>query len=156
MDERVQRIQRILDCSGTLIHNLNPGRESAWLNVDLTMPQLKTLIRVTRTDGATSGQVATTLGVSLSTITGIVDRLAEQGFVTRQEDPRDRRITRVLPTTRGRDLVEGLLQYREAFTRTLLSRLDADQLETVERAFEYLVQAVDSLQAEQSAKEAVA
>ena len=35
------------------------------------------------------------MGVSLATITGIVDRLAAQGLVTRREDPRDRRVRRV-------------------------------------------------------------
>jgi DNA-binding MarR family transcriptional regulator len=143
MDERVQRIQRILDCTGSLFHNLNPGRDRAWLSVELTMPQLKALMSVAMNDGATSGQIARKLGVGLSTITGIVDRLAEQNLVTRGEDAVDRRITRVRPTPRGRTLVDELLRYRNEAISAVLSELDAEQLRVVETAFMYLIQAAE-------------
>jgi DNA-binding MarR family transcriptional regulator len=157
MDEdRRQRIHRILSCSEALIHGFNPSRDTAWLSCDLTMPQLKALIYVTRRESATSGQIASSLGVGLSTITGLVDRLAEHEFVTRREDPRDRRITRVLPTRRGRELVEGLLQYRNEVVTAILSQLDEQQLQTVETAFQYLIDAADRLQAQSNQTEAVA
>jgi DNA-binding MarR family transcriptional regulator len=157
MDERVARIQRILDCSGALFHNMNPGRDRAWLSVDLTMPQMKALICVAKNENATSGQIATSLGVGLSTITGIVDRLAEQDLVLRREDPKDRRITRVLPTSRGRTLVDELLRYRNEVITAILARLDADQLRTVEAAFNYLIEAVNAEMAQdRPSEEAVA
>src|SRR5437588_6314587 len=144
-DDRLQRIHRILSCSEALVHGFNPSRDRAWLRLDLTMPQLKTLIYVTKNEGATSGQIAASLGVGLSTITGIVDRLAEQDLVTRREDPRDRRVTRVLPTPTGRALVEDLLQYRNEVVTAILSQLDPNQLETVETAFHCLLEAAAKL-----------
>lgn len=156
MDDRVQRIRRILDCSETVIQKTNPVRDRAWLSVDLTMPQLKSLIYVTKCNGATSGQIASSLGVGLSTITGVVDRLAEQGLVSRHEDPRDRRVTRVVPTPRGRQIIEDLLQFRNETISAILARLTTEQLYTVEIAFQYLVDAVDAITNEQSSKEAVA
>lgn len=155
MDERVQSIQRILDCTGSLFHSLNPGRDRAWLSVELTMPQLKALMAVAMNDGATSGQIAKKLGVGLSTITGIVDRLAEQNLVTRGEDADDRRITRVRPTPRGRTLVEELLRYRNEAITAVLSQLDVDQLRVVETAFTYLIQAAETANKHQP-EEAVA
>ena len=155
MDERVQRIQRILDCTGSLFHNLNPGRDRAWLSVELTMPQLKALMCVAMNDGATSGQIAKKLGVGLSTITGIVDRLAEQSLVTRGEDADDRRITRVRPTPRGRTLVDELLRYRNEAISAVLSELNAEQLQVVETAFTYLMQAAEKA-TKQQPQEAVA
>jgi DNA-binding MarR family transcriptional regulator len=156
MDERVERIQRILDCSGSLFHNLNPTRDRAFLSVDLTMPQLKALICVAKNEGATSGHIARSLGVGLSTITGIVDRLAEHDLVTRREDVEDRRITRVLPTPTGRAMVDDLLRYRNEVISTILARLDADKLRVVETAFTYLMEAVTEMAAEHLSTEAVA
>src|ERR1700716_2772533 len=156
MDERVQIIQRILDCTGSLFHNLNPGRDRAWLDVDLTMTQLKALMCVAMNDGATSGQIAKQLGVGLSTITGIVDRLADQNLVTRGEDAEDRRITRVLPTPRGRTLVDELLRYRDEAINRVLSHLDADQLQVVETALTYLLQAAMQVANQHQPQEAVA
>jgi len=156
MDERVQRIQRILECSGSLFQNLNPRRDQAWQSVDLTMPQLKALICVAKSQTATSGQIARSLGVGLSTVTGIVDRLAEHDLVTRHEDTDDRRITRVLPTPRGRALVDELLRYRNEVITAVLSRLDAEQLRVVETALTYLTAAVAGLTEERQSEEAVA
>jgi DNA-binding MarR family transcriptional regulator len=155
MDDRVQHINRILDCSGSLFHNLNPSRDRAWLTVDLTMPQLKALMCVAHNNGAPSGQIARRLGVGLSTITGIVDRLAEQDLVTRQEDVEDRRITRVRPTARGRALVDSLMQYRNEVISAILSRLDEHQLEVVETAFTYLAEAAAQATSDRLQEEAV-
>ena len=151
MDDRDACIARILDCSGALFHSLNPARDRAWLDVELTMPQLKTLIAAARAEGATSGQIARKLGVGLSTITGIVDRLAEQNLVTRREDQVDRRVTRVLLTDAGRTLVDQLLRYRNEVITEILSRLDADQLRVVEGAFGYLSAAVAQINLERGA-----
>jgi DNA-binding MarR family transcriptional regulator len=110
---------------------------------------------VANNNGAPSGHIARRLGVGLSTITGIVDRLAEHELVTRQEDPEDRRITRVRPTPRGRALVDELTRYREEAIQALLSRLDADQLQTVETAFVYLVEAATQAAGDLQKEEAV-
>ena len=155
-DDRVERIHRILSCSEALVHGFNPSRDAAWLRVELTMPQLKTLIYVTKHAPATSGQIAANLGVGLSTITGIVDRLAEQNLVTRREDPRDRRITRVQPTQAGAELVDELIEYRNEVVTAILSHLDPDQLKVVETAFQYLLEAVAKLEQKGTAAEAVA
>ncbi|MBV9326610.1 MAG: MarR family transcriptional regulator [Chloroflexi bacterium] len=155
-DDRAQRIHRILSCSEALVHGFNPSRDRAWLRVDLTMPQLKALIYVTKNEGATSGQIASNLGVGLSTITGIVDRLAEQQLVTRREDPRDRRITRVLPTVAGAELVDELIEYRNEVVTAILSQLEPDQLRLVETAFQYLLGAVARLEAANGRSEVVA
>ncbi|HYL72106.1 MAG TPA: MarR family transcriptional regulator [Candidatus Dormibacteraeota bacterium] len=152
--DRVERINRIMSCSEALVHGFNPGRDLAWMTCDLTMPQLKALIYVTKNEGATSGQIASKLGVGLSTVTGIVDRLIEQEMVSRREDPRDRRITRVQATQSGRALVEDLLQYRNEAVNALLAKLDPNQLETVETAFQYLLDAQAAI--ERQRQEAVA
>jgi len=155
MDDRVQLIKRILDCSGLLFQNMRPTQNQAWLTVNLTMPQLKALMCVANNNGAPSGHIARRLGVGLSTITGIVDRLAEHDLVTRQEDPEDRRVTRVRPTQRGRELVDELTRYRDEAITAILSRLDADQLHTVESAFIYLADAATQTASEPLKEEAV-
>ncbi|MBV8715790.1 MAG: MarR family transcriptional regulator [Chloroflexi bacterium] len=155
-EERIQRIHRILSCSEALVHGFNPSRDRAWLRLDLTMPQLKALIYVTKNQNSTSGQIAASLGVGLSTITGIVDRLAEQSLVTRREDPRDRRVTRVLPTPTGAELVDELIQYRNEVVTAILSQLDPDQLQVVESAFQYLLDAAAKLDRERNHAGAVA
>jgi len=155
IEDRVQLIKRILDCSGVLFQNVSPSRNQAWLTVNLTMPQLKALMCVAANNGAPSGHIAKRLGVGLSTVTGIVDRLAEHDLVTRQEDPDDRRVTMVRPTPRGRALVDELTRYRDEAITALLSRLDGNQLHVVESAFTYLIDAATEVASERQKEEAV-
>ena len=150
MNDRVTRIQRIMERGDALMQTLNHGRDRAWLGVELTMPQLKALLCVARYDGAPSGEIARNLGVGLSTITGIVDRLAEHGLVVRREDVDDRRITRVLATPAGHALVDELIRYRNELIFELLSTLDEAQLTTVESAFTSLVDAAARLSAQRA------
>jgi len=155
LDDRVQLTKRILDCSGLLFQNMSPTQNQAWLTVNLTMPQLKALMCVVTNNGAPSGHIARRLGVGLSTVTGIVDRLAEHDLVTRHEDSEDRRITQVRPTARGRELVDELTRYRDEAIKALLSRLDASQLHVVETAFTYLVEAATQAASNRVKEEAV-
>ncbi len=153
--DRQDLIQRVLACSTNLFRSLHSGQDRAWLTVDLTMPQLKTLMCVAQYHGATNGQIAKSLGVGMSTMTGIIDRLAEQGLVTRREDPEDSRITRVLPTPKAQQLVDTLLRYRNEYITAVLSRLTDEQLEEVEHAFSNLVAAAQEV-IDQPAEAAVA
>ena len=73
----------------------------SWCAVDLTMPQLKALFLAHAPGGASHSEIARALGVGVSTVTGIVDRLVEHGLVERHADPADRRLSRVV-VTRGR------------------------------------------------------
>jgi DNA-binding MarR family transcriptional regulator len=153
-DQRAPALDRIVDRAGSLFRLLHASQTQDWLTVDLTMPQLKALMCVAHASGAaTSGQIAHGLGVGLSTVTGIVDRLCEHGLVARREDPEDRRITRVVPTPQGRELVERLLQYRNERMLAILSRLAPDQLAVVEQALGYLVGAAEQLNAERQQQE---
>src|SRR5215831_17668764 len=63
----------------------------SWCAVDLTMPQLKALFLAHADGGASHSEIARALGVGVSTVTGIVDRLVEHGLVERRPDPADRR-----------------------------------------------------------------
>jgi DNA-binding MarR family transcriptional regulator len=54
------------------------------------------------------GEIARLLGCDKTNITGMVERLGQRGLVTRQPDPRDRRITHLHLTEQGRQLSHHL------------------------------------------------
>src|SRR4051812_41230770 len=58
-------------------------RTNRIFSVNLTMQQLKVLILLTRHDGIPSQELTRHLGVTLATLSGIVDRLVAHGYVTR-------------------------------------------------------------------------
>jgi DNA-binding MarR family transcriptional regulator len=114
------------------------------LDVHLTMSQLKVLILLSRAGGASGQELARNTGVSLATMTGIVDRLVGQDLVSRREDPHDRRVRRLTLTATGADLVDRVLAAGEEFLGRLLRRLDAPALEIVAHAFDLILGAASA------------
>jgi DNA-binding MarR family transcriptional regulator len=49
------------------------------------------------------------VGLAHSTVSGIVDRLAQKGLVARQPDKKDRRLSLVVPSKQVRDYVQKKL-----------------------------------------------
>lgn len=101
-----------------------------WLELDLTMPQLKAFAIITNGGPVTIGQVSEHLGVGPATASHLVDKLVRSGLVERQEDTLDRRRTLAGPSTKGAELAEQLRGKREKL-REWLSRLNTEELEAL-------------------------
>jgi DNA-binding MarR family transcriptional regulator len=147
-DEREAAIARIMGARRRMAHLFAFTRSDPLLTANLTMPQFRLLLVLALRGGAASHDLAESMGVSLATITGIVDRLAAQELVTRREDPRDRRVRRVELTAAGRGLVDDIAAAGTASQRRLLDRLSLDDLAILERAFGLLADAAEAERAE--------
>ena len=147
-DEREAAIARIMGARRRMAHLFAFTRSDPLLTANLTMPQFRLLLVLALRGGAASHDLAESMGVSLATITGIVDRLAAQNLVTRREDPRDRRVRRVELTAAGRGLVDDIAAAGTASQRRLLDRLSLDDLAILERAFGLLADAAEAERAE--------
>ncbi|SDR20105.1 MarR family winged helix-turn-helix transcriptional regulator [Thermostaphylospora chromogena] len=131
-DQREELIRRIGDLKRQLGRHLAYDRSLPLLASNLTMQQLKTVILLSSLGSASGQELAHRLGVSLATVTGIVDRLVGHGLVTRQEDPADRRIRRVRLSAQGRALADDITHAgAHAFSR-ILQRLDTSTLQALE------------------------
>jgi DNA-binding MarR family transcriptional regulator len=79
-------------------------------------------------------KVADVLDVSLSNASGLIDRLEERGLVERIRVPDDRRIVLVRLSENGRRTLSEIEVLKEDLVRRVLGRLDAGQLERLNRA----------------------
>jgi DNA-binding MarR family transcriptional regulator len=146
--EKQRVINRIMRAQQRMYQVLAFDRSDPLLAVHLTMSQLKMLLILSLRPGASGQDLTSALGVSLATITGIVDRLAAQGLVTRREDDRDRRVRRVELTSAGQQMIDDIITAGAAHTRRLLHRLDDERLAIVEQALTVLLEAAEAEQAE--------
>ncbi len=140
VDERVALTRRVLDLQLDMYRSLRPARE--WLEVDLTMPQLKVLFLLYWEQAASMSKLASSLGVTLSTVTGIVDRLVEHTLVQRQEDPQDRRLVLCRLTDKGAATVDRLNQAGRDRLASVLEELSLSDLRTVAEGLNILTRAV--------------
>ncbi|MEC9488987.1 MAG: MarR family transcriptional regulator [Halanaerobium sp.] len=81
---------------------------------DLTPPQFHALIHTYKNKGVTIGELCDHMFLACSTVSGLVDRIEEKGWIRRIRDKQDRRIVRLELTESGEQLVEEILERRRA------------------------------------------
>ncbi|MBV9581527.1 MAG: MarR family transcriptional regulator [Chloroflexi bacterium] len=136
-DSHLARDQ-FLHLAQVVVRALHSTNLESWCAVDLTMPQLKALFLAHAPGGASHSDIARGLGVGVSTVTGIVDRLVEHGLVERRTDPGDRRLSRVVVTQAGSDLIDRLWASRREQLDLLLGELTSDERTTLISALQHL------------------
>ena len=133
------RIAQALDAFREISRALSLASVPEWFELDLSMPQLKTLFVLSCENAATVGQVGEVLGVGLSTASHLIDRLVTAGLATRSEDPADRRRTLVRLSPQGDELTRRLRQGSQTQLRDWLSRIDDADLEALVAGLQALV-----------------
>lgn len=93
----------------TMMRGLKATMGQAWMQIDLTLPQLRTLLVLAEEGPLVIGQIAQRLGIGLSTGGHLVDRLVQAGLAERTEDVEDRRRTLARLTPKGEELLTRLL-----------------------------------------------
>ena len=109
--------------------------------LDLTYAQGQVLFHVAAHPGCRMGDVGKAFSVTLPAVTHIVDRLEQKGFVTRADDPGDRRAYVLDVTRAGGALVDELHAMQLRGLEPVLGRMSADDRSRVVRGLEALVEA---------------
>ncbi|MCC6178225.1 MAG: MarR family transcriptional regulator [Chloroflexi bacterium] len=131
--------------------------EAPWGALNITLSQLKALGLLASADAPLTGRdLATQLGVGPSAVTPLVDRLVEHGYMRREEDPHDRRYTRLSLTEAGGELLRGMMAGRRDMMADLLRQLSTEELDVMNRSFEILAGAIARAQRTAAASEPAA
>jgi DNA-binding MarR family transcriptional regulator len=134
------------------IHFDPPNRLAAWVDLTITLPQLRVLgLLASQPQGLSGRELAATLHIGPSAVTPLVDRLVEQGYARREEDAADRRITRLLATRDGLALLEKLVSGKRENVRRTLEQLTPAELVVVARGLHLMSQATQRAAAAQTA-----
>ena len=100
----------------------------------VTASQLSVLATIDRHGSMTLSDLAQRERVTPPTITASIGRLEAAGFVTRETDAADKRVTRISLTREGRRFLERVRSRKNAYLTKRLARLDAGDRATLERA----------------------
>ena len=111
------------------------------LDLELTYAQAQVLFYTQRHPGCPVSAVARACAVTLPAISQVVERLAEKRLVLREEDPRDRRATRLRLTREGEALAGKLEGARVTGLVAVLGRLSVDERRKLIAGLDALVSA---------------
>lgn len=145
--ERAGVVDEVIVGYEALMHRLAGSHAPEFLEIAVTMPQAKLLYLLGAAGDLHMSELVTRLGVSLSTVSGLVDRVVEAGFVTRREDPADRRHVVVGLTPAGTAFIDRFRELNAHEMRELLALLDDAELDSVRTALAALARAADRLAA---------
>ncbi|NMM45391.1 MarR family transcriptional regulator [Rhodospirillaceae bacterium KN72] len=104
-------------------------RERLKTEFDATLPRFDVLAVLDRCEGGmTMTKLSQRLMVSNGNVTGIVDRLEEEGHVKRVTNERDRRATLVALTANGRAVFQEMAAAHETWIDELLGIYSAEEV----------------------------
>ena len=95
-------------------------------DTDLSVPQFRVLVYLNRFEGASLSDIAEHMGLTLPSMSKMIDGLVARRLVTRRMHPGDRRRITLAPTARGRTEMQSAYQATES---RLAERLAALPLE---------------------------
>ncbi len=85
----------------------------------ISVPQSFVLFALLEEDGSTLKEIGTKAQIDSSSMTVLVDKLENEGYLERRLDPQDRRAIRVFLTPKGRDLAGKVWDLAVDFNRRL-------------------------------------
>lgn len=136
-------VERIVAAYETLMHRVASTHAPEFLEVGVTMSQAKVLYLVQAEPDLRMSDLSARLGVSLSTVSGVVDRLVDQDLLGRRDDPADRRHVVLRITGAGATQLQLFRELNAGQIRALLARIDAADLVIVAKAVEILAAAAN-------------
>ncbi|MBU8918424.1 MarR family transcriptional regulator [Bacillus sp. FJAT-29953] len=108
---------------GKALQKVNQVSKSKLSSYGVTPVQYALLRQLWRKDGQFGFELAVRLQLDSATITGIIDRLEQNGFIDRRVDPNDRRNKLVFLTDKGRSMEVPLCQKMDEMNEEVMSDL---------------------------------
>ncbi len=106
--------------------------------LNLSVHQFRTLMFLHRHEGASLSDAADHLGLSLPSVSKLIDGLVARGVVAREAHPRDRRRVTLTLTASGRSSLQTVREAAQAHLARILTALPPAQRATVMQAMRAL------------------
>lgn len=130
MTDRTTLIEELLREYERLNARMADVSGPTFLGLDITMAQAKVLFLIRATGSIQMSDLTARLGVTVPTVTGIVDRLVERDLVVRRGMADDRRRVAVEITPAGVELIDGMRDFSVSQLHMLLDVMDEAELAT--------------------------
>ena len=145
---RDRLVEMLVELMERMSFQMRPRSPAEWSDLELTMPQARTMFLLHRQGPTRMGGLSEYLGRGLPSVTSMVDRLVRKGLVERVEDLSDRRVVACRLTAEGKDAVERFWQVSRVRRQALADALTLEELESAVPALEALTNAAARLEAD--------
>lgn len=112
-----------------------------WMSTNYTMPQIKILLFLYINGPYRVSDLASVLGVTVPTTTGVLDRLVGLGVLSRSHDTQDRRVVTCKLTAEGEQHISALWLAKFEVFREIFDSLTSEELDVVSNAIQVVLEA---------------
>ncbi|WP_068775171.1 MarR family winged helix-turn-helix transcriptional regulator [Paenibacillus sp. FJAT-26967] len=105
--------------------------QNAASSIGVIHTDLKTADILNETGPITAGELSKITGLTTGTVTALLDRLEDVGFITRQKDPRDGRRVIIVPNLVRQKSYHTLYEPLSQHTQKLCSSYTQEELEVI-------------------------
>lgn len=137
-NNRSRLLERLEEVALQLMRRMH-GKMEVSMAHGVTGSQFFVLKRIREYGRMTVSAAAEEIGVSLSAVTALVDRLVKAGLVTRSRDEDDRRLVWLKVTPQGEEVLEVCLAGRKQIMEKYLGQLAEEDLEQLVKIYEKLL-----------------
>lgn len=130
---------------GCMIRKLSLLERDQKICCGTTMSQCYTIETLAQNGSLSMNQLSKQMGVTVSTMTRVVDILVRDEVVSRRGNPKDRRQVCIELTAKGKNLAKRLQDCADEYSRQILNVISAEQRAEVVKSLELLVDAVDGV-----------
>ena len=139
---RARMAEAVIQAMAELVLSQKNADVPNWLDVDLTVSQLRAVYLLAYHGTLSIGELAGLLKLGYPATSVLVQQLVRQQLAERSEDTRDRRRSWVSLTERGAQLVGDRREQREAQFMPRLNRLSDEKLRGLQRGLKALITAM--------------
>ena len=126
-----------------LAHALQVRSRRMMRKLGITGPQRLVVRVIGQTPGIAPRDLATTLGLHPSTLTGVLARLVRDGLIDRRADPEDGRRSQIWLTAAGKRIDRERRGTVEAAVRRALARADRTTIASTARMIRLLIEELE-------------
>lgn len=105
---------------------------------EISVPQFRALIYINRHDGASLSDLTVHIGLTLPSMSKLIDGLVNRKLVSRHVHSTDRRRVRLSLTAQGRDELNAAYKHTQKFLASKMSTLALEDLVAISRAMKSL------------------
>ncbi|HTP84936.1 MAG TPA: MarR family transcriptional regulator [Alphaproteobacteria bacterium] len=141
---------RLLTCANLIEQRVRAGLREEF---DVTLPRFDVLAQLDRApEGLSMGELSDRLMVSNGNVTGLVDRLVDEGLVLRVPSPQDRRQSRVTLAPAGKRSFDAMTPQHERWIDDLFAGLSRPEMAQLLELLAKLKRSVTAAQTENGGK----
>jgi len=128
---KFESISKIIDLTRNFDKSMRHKFHHLMQDSDLTFPQLSVISMLEKHGEQKVSELSLKIGLSDSTVSGILDRLEQKDIIKRERTKDDRRVVKISLTGKSKELCNDFRRKREEYFTRLLKKLSEEEIKDI-------------------------